>query len=238
MTLQQLSYFVATCEHGSFSAAAESLHLAQPSLSQQVRRLEAELGVALFQRVGRGLVSAAGGPHPAGARADDARRRRCTTRGGRCRARGSCGHRDVRHVGDGALLPRHRDRRRVPATPSGRASAHGRPELGGGRQRRPHRGARGGDDRPADRRHRPRRAPDHGRRGRLRQHRPRAGAAADDDRAPRGRAADPARRQLGRHRPHAPPARRARAARRDPHRAADRRRGRGGGGGARGPGTR
>src|SRR5690349_8831090 len=56
MTLQQLQYVLASFEHGSFSAAAESLHLAQPSLSEQVRRLEAELGVALFQRVGRGLV--------------------------------------------------------------------------------------------------------------------------------------------------------------------------------------
>src|SRR3954465_621243 len=56
MTLQQLQYFLATIEHGSFSAAAETLHLAQPSLSEQVRRLEAELGVALFARVGRGLV--------------------------------------------------------------------------------------------------------------------------------------------------------------------------------------
>lgn len=56
MTLQQLQYFVTTCEHGSFSAAASALHLAQPSLSDQVRRLEAELGVALFQRVGRGVV--------------------------------------------------------------------------------------------------------------------------------------------------------------------------------------
>src|SRR5216117_3407956 len=56
MTLQQLQYFLATVEHGSFSAAAEALHMAQPSLSEQVRRLEAELGVALFQRVGRGLV--------------------------------------------------------------------------------------------------------------------------------------------------------------------------------------
>jgi DNA-binding transcriptional LysR family regulator len=56
MTLQQLTYFLAAGEHGSFSAAAEVLHLAQPSLSEQVRRLEAELGVALFQRVGRGLV--------------------------------------------------------------------------------------------------------------------------------------------------------------------------------------
>jgi DNA-binding transcriptional LysR family regulator len=56
MTLQQLQYVLATFEHGSFSAAAQALHLAQPSLSEQVRRLEAELGVRLFERVGRGLV--------------------------------------------------------------------------------------------------------------------------------------------------------------------------------------
>jgi DNA-binding transcriptional LysR family regulator len=56
MTIQQLQYFLATIEHGSFSAAAEALHLSQPSLSEQVRRLEAELGVALFQRVGRGIA--------------------------------------------------------------------------------------------------------------------------------------------------------------------------------------
>jgi DNA-binding transcriptional LysR family regulator len=56
LTLQQLHYFLAALEHGSFSAAAEELHLAQPSLSEQVRRLEAELGVPLFQRVGRGLT--------------------------------------------------------------------------------------------------------------------------------------------------------------------------------------
>src|SRR4051794_20329086 len=56
MTLQQLHYFLAAAGHGSFSRAAASLHLAQPSLSEQVRRLEAELGVALFQRVGRGVA--------------------------------------------------------------------------------------------------------------------------------------------------------------------------------------
>jgi DNA-binding transcriptional LysR family regulator len=56
LTLQQLQYFLAAFRHGSFSAAAEELHLAQPSLSEQVRRLEAELGVRLFQRVGRGLT--------------------------------------------------------------------------------------------------------------------------------------------------------------------------------------
>ncbi len=56
MTIQQLTYFLAALEHGSFSAAADVLHMAQPSLSEQVRRLEAELGVRLFQRGGRGLV--------------------------------------------------------------------------------------------------------------------------------------------------------------------------------------
>src|SRR5919109_1960304 len=55
MTLQQLTYFLAATEHRSFSAAAESLFMAQPSLSDQIRRLEAELGVALFARSGRGL---------------------------------------------------------------------------------------------------------------------------------------------------------------------------------------
>jgi DNA-binding transcriptional LysR family regulator len=56
MTLQQLRYFLAAAEHGSFSAAAQSLLMAQPSLSDQIRRLEAELGVPLFARAGRRLV--------------------------------------------------------------------------------------------------------------------------------------------------------------------------------------
>jgi DNA-binding transcriptional LysR family regulator len=56
LTLQQLEYFLAAYRHRSFSAAAEELHMAQPSLSEQVRRLEAELGVELFARAGRGLT--------------------------------------------------------------------------------------------------------------------------------------------------------------------------------------
>jgi DNA-binding transcriptional LysR family regulator len=56
LTLQQLDYFLAAFRHGSFSAAAEEMHMAQPSLSEQVRRLEDELGVRLFHRVGRGLT--------------------------------------------------------------------------------------------------------------------------------------------------------------------------------------
>ncbi|MTD46107.1 LysR family transcriptional regulator [Conexibacter sp. W3-3-2] len=56
MTLLQLRYLLATVEHGSFSAAADALHLAQPTLSEQLRKLERELGVELFRRVGRGIV--------------------------------------------------------------------------------------------------------------------------------------------------------------------------------------
>jgi len=55
LTLQQLTYFLAAARHRSFSAAASELLMAQPSLSEQVRRLEAELGVPLFVRAGRGL---------------------------------------------------------------------------------------------------------------------------------------------------------------------------------------
>ena len=56
MTFQQLQYFLAAFRCGSFSAAADELHMAQPSLSEQVRKLESELGVRLFHRVGRGLT--------------------------------------------------------------------------------------------------------------------------------------------------------------------------------------
>jgi DNA-binding transcriptional LysR family regulator len=56
VTLQQLTYFVAAVRLGSLSAAAEALHIAQPSLSEQIRRLEGELGVPLFVRTNRRLV--------------------------------------------------------------------------------------------------------------------------------------------------------------------------------------
>ena len=56
MNLQQLAYFREAVTQQSFSAAAKTLHLAQPSLSEQIRRLEGELGVPLFLRVGRGVV--------------------------------------------------------------------------------------------------------------------------------------------------------------------------------------
>jgi DNA-binding transcriptional LysR family regulator len=53
MELRQLTYFVAVAETGSYHAAAERLHIAQPALWQQVQRLQHELGIALFERAGR-----------------------------------------------------------------------------------------------------------------------------------------------------------------------------------------
>lgn len=48
--------FLVTAEEGSLSAAARALGVAQPTLSRQVAALERELGVALFERVGKGLA--------------------------------------------------------------------------------------------------------------------------------------------------------------------------------------
>jgi DNA-binding transcriptional LysR family regulator len=53
--LRHLRYFIAIAEERSFTGAAERLWIAQPGLSTQMRRLEAELGVQLFERHPRGI---------------------------------------------------------------------------------------------------------------------------------------------------------------------------------------
>jgi LysR family hydrogen peroxide-inducible transcriptional activator len=56
MELHQLRYFVAVAQSGNFSRAAERCHVSQPSLSQQILKLERRLGQPLFNRLGRRAV--------------------------------------------------------------------------------------------------------------------------------------------------------------------------------------
>lgn len=56
MNLRQLSYFVRIAESGSFSAAADTLHVAQSALSRHIKELEVELGGALLDRGSRGVT--------------------------------------------------------------------------------------------------------------------------------------------------------------------------------------
>ena len=55
MDMRQVDYVLAVVDRGSFTKAAESMHVTQPSLSDGIRRLEAELDVRLFHRLGRSV---------------------------------------------------------------------------------------------------------------------------------------------------------------------------------------
>jgi LysR family transcriptional regulator, transcription activator of glutamate synthase operon len=55
MELRHLMYFEAVARHMHMTRAASELHVAQPALSKQIQSLEEELGVPLFERIGRGI---------------------------------------------------------------------------------------------------------------------------------------------------------------------------------------
>jgi DNA-binding transcriptional LysR family regulator len=61
VNLRQLSYFLEVVDQGSFTRAAAHLGVAQPSLSQQIKTLELELGVELLERLARGARATAAG---------------------------------------------------------------------------------------------------------------------------------------------------------------------------------
>lgn len=83
MTLRQIAYLLAVANHGSFTEAAREMYVSQPSLSQQIRALEAELGGPLLERppkpvrltaAGRAFVAEANPAISAARRAADAAR--------------------------------------------------------------------------------------------------------------------------------------------------------------------
>ncbi len=56
MNFNQLRYFVAIVKHGSFWSAALEEYISQSSLSKQIKALETELGVVLFNRTGNKIT--------------------------------------------------------------------------------------------------------------------------------------------------------------------------------------
>ena len=61
MSLAQIQYFVAVADEGHVGRAAVGLRVAQPAVSRQIRRLEDELGAALFVRTPRGMTLSSAG---------------------------------------------------------------------------------------------------------------------------------------------------------------------------------
>jgi len=61
MDIKQIKSFICLYDELNFSRAARRLNIVQPALSAQIHRLETELGVALFQRTGRGVIRTSDG---------------------------------------------------------------------------------------------------------------------------------------------------------------------------------
>lgn len=61
LTLQQLKLFESVSRNGSFTRAAEEMHLTQPAVSIQIKRLEEQVGLPLFEQVGKKIFPTAAG---------------------------------------------------------------------------------------------------------------------------------------------------------------------------------
>ena len=57
MNIVHLKYAVEIARTGSLNKAAENLYMAQPNLSRAIKELEADLGIAIFERSSRGMVA-------------------------------------------------------------------------------------------------------------------------------------------------------------------------------------
>ena len=94
MNLRQLQTLITIADAGGFAGAAGRLNLSQPAASRQIQALEAELGVLLFDRIGRRLQLTSEGRTSCVAGAVCCRKRiHCATAPTRSRAgsRGRCG---------------------------------------------------------------------------------------------------------------------------------------------------
>ena len=57
MTLQQLKYVITIAKYNSMNQAAKELFVSQPNMSETVKTLEDELGIKIFNRTNRGIIS-------------------------------------------------------------------------------------------------------------------------------------------------------------------------------------
>src|ERR1700760_342678 len=101
--LRHLRYFVAVAEELHFGRAAERLHLAQPALSQQIRRLEEIVGAQLLLRTSRSVALTAAGEMLLERARRTLRNVRLDAEEARGIGRGETGHLKLGFVGSGML---------------------------------------------------------------------------------------------------------------------------------------